>query len=273
MSNDAKIVMGEAGPAGKSKKGFPLISIGLVVLDGSGHVRAALDSVIGQSYRNIELIVVDGGSTDGTLEILDEYREHIAILVSEPDKGIYDAMNKACTLATGDWLLFLGCDDELLDTLGDMAMMMEDRDAVYYGDVIFRSTGKIYGGKSSKLRVMEYNICHQSLLYPKTVYQRYAYDLKYQWYADYLYNLTLMGCGIRFVYTGVVVSIFNDKGRSLVGDADFQRDQLKLIASTLGPAYAWLEHARKIARAGLKRLIPSQVWEYCRSLYSSRKGH
>jgi len=83
----------------------PKISIGIVVYNGIEYIRRALGSVVGQPYRNIELIVVDGGSTDGTLSVLNEYSKDISVLVSEPDKGIYDAMNKVCSLATGDWLI------------------------------------------------------------------------------------------------------------------------------------------------------------------------
>lgn len=248
------------------------ITIGLVVYNGIRHIGSALDSIVRQSYRNIELIVVDGGSTDGTQNILNEYAEHISVLISEPDKGIYDAMNKVCSLATGDWLIFLGCDDELLDTLGNITRLMTDYDSVYYGDVIFRSSGKIYGGKFSKFRLMEHNICHQSLFYPKSVYKNHFYSLDYKWLADYVYNLKLFGEGIPFVYTGVVVSVFNDIGGSSAGDVELRRDQLKLIASAFGPVYAGIEISRRFAKYAIKLLVPSAVWKYGRSLFRNKKG-
>lgn len=215
-------------------KSSPRISIGLVVFNGIEHIRVALDNIVRQSYRNIELIVVDGGSTDGTKNVLDEYAEHIAVLISEPDKGIYDAMNKVCSLATGDWLIFLGCDDVLLDTVCNMAVQLNDPVAVYYGDVILSSTGKIYGGEFSKYRLMKQNICHQALFYPRDVYMKYSYNLNYKWLADHAYNLKLLGDRVPFVYTGVVVSLFNDKGLSSHGDADFSRDKKKLIRAAFG---------------------------------------
>lgn len=250
----------------------PKISIGIVVYNGVEHIGHALKSVVGQTYKNIELIVVDGSSTDGTLGVLEEYSKYISVMISEPDEGIYDAMNKVCSLATGDWLIFLGCDDVLLNTLESSVKQMTNPEVVYYGDVIFRSSGKIYGGKSSKLKLMEYNICHQALFYPKSVYRKYSYSLDYRWHADYLYNLTLLGSGVKFIYTGVVVSLFNDKGGSLGGDADFKRDRLKLFAATLGPAYAWVEAIRRFTMAGLKLLIPSPILKYCRSSFSRKKG-
>src|SRR5690348_134930 len=74
----------------------------------------ALESVITQDYSNTELIVMDGGSTDGTVSLLQQYNIHIAYWKSEPDSGIYDAMNIGIAKATGTWLLFLGADDELM---------------------------------------------------------------------------------------------------------------------------------------------------------------
>lgn len=220
------------------KNNLPKISVGIVVYNGIEHVRGALDSIVEQPYRSIELIVVDGVSNDGTQYVLSEYAKYITVLISEPDEGIYDAMNKVCTLATGDWLIFLGCDDVLLDALGNITKQMIDPDSVYYGDVILRSSGKIYGGKFSKLRLARTNFCHQAVFYPKSVYKKYSYDLNYRWLADYAYNIRLVGKGSPFVYLGEVVSIYNDQGGSSEGDAEFERSKISLLHSSLGIAAA-----------------------------------
>jgi len=249
------------------KNSSPKISIGLVVYNGVEHIRRVLDSIVGQSYRNIELIVVDGDSKDGTQNVLNEYAQHISVMVSEPDKGIYDAMNKVCALATGDWLIFLGCDDVLVDTFSRIAVLLSRLDTVYYGDVIKCSSGKIYGGKFSKYRLMRYNICHQALFYPKSVYKRYSYSLDYRWLADYVYNLKLVSDAVPFVYAGVVVSIYNDEGGSASGDADFTRDQLKLIRASLGNTYALIEILRRLRERQnpSKYLLPYSYWKYLQS--------
>lgn len=243
------------------------ISVGIVVYNGIEHIRSALDSIVRQTYKNIELVVVDGGSEDGTQIVLNEYAQHISVLVCEPDKGIYDAMNKVCSLATGEWLIFLGCDDVLLDVLDRFAALLRHSDTVYYGDVIKRSSGKVYGGKFSKYRLMQYNICHQALFYPKSVYKKYSYGLDYRWLADYAYNLKLMGEGVPFVHTGVVVSIFNDEGRSASGDAEFSRDKLKLIRASLGNTYALIEISQRLRN----RLSLRQRLLNCLPLHSCRK--
>jgi glycosyltransferase involved in cell wall biosynthesis len=199
-----------------------------------------------QSYRNIELIVVDGGSRDGTQNVLNEYAEHISVLLSEPDNGIYDAMNKVCSLATGDWLIFLGCDDVLLDALSDIAESLNRPDAVYYGDAIFRSNGIVSGGKFSKYKLMNWNICHQAVFYPGPVYKKYSYSLDYKWLADYDYNIRLFGDEIPFVYLGKAVSIYNDKGGSSLGDAEFEKKKLKLIRESFGITYLMIKFVRNV---------------------------
>jgi hypothetical protein len=113
---------------------------------------------------------------------------------------------------SGDRFDVIVAADVLLDTLGNLSRLMNDPNAVYYRDVVQRSNGKIYGGYFLKLRTMERNICQQALFYPISVYKHYSYNLNYRWLADWAYNIVLMGDAIPLLYTGVVVSIFNDIG-------------------------------------------------------------
>jgi glycosyltransferase involved in cell wall biosynthesis len=223
---------------------MPKISIGLVVYNGFSHIRLALDSIVNQSYANIELIVIDGGSSDGTLSILNEYSSKVSLFISERDEGIYDAMNKVRSLASGDWLIFVGCDDVLLDVIADIAPKLKLPGAVYYGDAILRSTGFVYGGKFSKYRLMQCNLCHQTVFYPKAVYKNYAYSLNYPFLADYDYNIRLVGDSIPFKYLGITVSIFNNKGASSSGDVEFEGDKLKIIRGSFGLTYATIKLLR-----------------------------
>ncbi len=93
----------------------PIISVITVVYNGEKYLEQTIQSVCNQTYPNIEYIVIDGGSTDGTLEIIKQYQSHIAYWVSEPDQGIYDAMNKGIQKATGAWLHLLNADDYYYD--------------------------------------------------------------------------------------------------------------------------------------------------------------
>jgi glycosyltransferase involved in cell wall biosynthesis len=90
---------------------LPKISVITVCCNSAATIEHTLQSVLSQTYPNIEYIIIDGGSTDGTLDIINRYRERIHRLISEPDRGVYDAMNKGVALATGDWVHLLNSDD------------------------------------------------------------------------------------------------------------------------------------------------------------------
>ena len=93
------------------KKQYPLISVITVSYNAVSTIEDTILSVINQTYTNIEYIIIDGGSADGTVGIIEKYVDRISYWVSEPDKGIYDAMNKGLKVANGDWAIFMGSDD------------------------------------------------------------------------------------------------------------------------------------------------------------------
>lgn len=90
---------------------MPKVSIITVVYNGEKELENTILSVIRQTYDNLEYIIVDGGSTDNTINIIKKYANKISYWISEPDKGIYDAMNKGIDVANGEWLLFRNCGD------------------------------------------------------------------------------------------------------------------------------------------------------------------
>lgn len=122
-------------PVGTSFEKGPVLSIITVVFNNQATIADCLDSILSQSYPNIELIVIDGGSTDNTLSILKKYREKIALMISEKDAGIYDAMNKGIRAAKGDYIAFLNSDDmyaneNVIAMVAD-ALSQSNADALY----------------------------------------------------------------------------------------------------------------------------------------------
>jgi glycosyltransferase involved in cell wall biosynthesis len=120
----------------------PLISIVIPVFNAGKTLQSTIESVLNQSYKNIELIIVDGESVDNTNEIINQYNKNINIFICEKDNGIYDAMNKGIVAASGDWLLFLGGDDVLYDSEILASIFNDsnfDKVDFLYGDVLFKS--------------------------------------------------------------------------------------------------------------------------------------
>ena len=170
----------------------PLISIITVSFNCAKTIEETILSVINQSYTSIEYIIIDGKSTDGTIEIIKKYADRISFWVSEKDDGIYDAMNKGLRKANGDFVLFLGGDDHLISfhVLQDIVPQLQPtRVCVYHGDVYRCVSKDLYGGKYNRYKLAIKNIPHQALFYPKVIYKNYNYDVKYSLFADYQYNI------------------------------------------------------------------------------------
>lgn len=215
----------------------PKITVVTVCYNAERDIENTILSVINQTYGNIEYIIVDGASTDGTMQVVEKYKDKIAKIVSEPDKGIYDAMNKALKLATGDFLIFMGSDDLFYtkDTLKTVSLKLTEIDAVHYGQVKWTSNGMLFWGKFNKWKFGISNICHQAIFYPRSVYIKYGYDTKYRVFADYVYNLNLIKEKFNFLYLDVVITLYNNEGFSSVAkDVEFDANKRRLYQDSIG---------------------------------------
>jgi glycosyltransferase involved in cell wall biosynthesis len=213
-----------------ARPGTPLISIIVVVRNGAGTIEACIRSVVDQAYDNVELVIVDGVSSDGTLDIIRRYDERIAYWTSGRDRGIFDAMNKATRLITGDWVLFLGCDDRLLIDLREIAARLTDASTIYYGDAFWPKANRRYDGLFSAAKLARTNICHQAMFYPGAVFSRYEYNLRYATQADWELNMRCFSDpGFRFQYLPLLVAHYNDvdgnsaRNRDLPLETDYVR--------------------------------------------------
>lgn len=167
-------------------------SIITIVYNNVRDIEYTLLSVLKQTYTDIEYIIIDGASTDGTMNIIEKYKNHIHKVVSEKDKGIYDAMNKGLNLATGDYVLFLNSGDELYDenTLQTVIEKGNNADIIYGETKLVDENRQIIGDRRHKApafftwKSFQYgmNICHQAIYVKRSIAP--TYDLQYQLSAD-----------------------------------------------------------------------------------------
>lgn len=214
------------------KHSQPLISIITVVFNAADTIEQTILSVINQSYINIEYIIIDGGSLDGTVEIIKKYQDKIKHWRSEKDDGIYDAMNKGVGISNGDYIYFLGSDDILTIGFSEFCELLHDESDIYYGNVIFKSRNKKYDGHFSSFKLATRNICHQGIFYPKVVFKNYRFDLRYKLHADYVLNMQCYGDDrFNFRYINKVIAVYNDAGNSAVAplETEFLRDKLMYV--------------------------------------------
>ncbi|MFT4572611.1 MAG: glycosyltransferase involved in cell wall biosynthesis [Hyphomicrobiaceae bacterium] len=240
------------------REGQPLISIITVVLDRAEVLPRTLQSINEQSFRDFEHIVVDGGSSDGTFALL-ESSPVVTRWVSEPDNGIFDAMNKGAALAQGRWLYFIGSDD-VLDNANVLALVAErlkSPDTVYYGNVVLASSGRCYNGEFTRFRLANSNVCHQAVFYPRRVFSRYRYNTKYRTVADWVLNMQCFADrSLRNEHVPLTICRYDDVSgqSSLQSDEDFRRDYPTLLRQNF-PAWivAWYS-ALLLGGRALRRL-------------------
>ena len=192
----------------------PLITIITVVYNGARHLEQAIQSVVSQDYDNIEYIIIDGGSTDGTLDIIRRYGDHIAYWVSTPDNGIYDAMNKGLEKATGDFIGILNADDwyepGIITQVAEQINHLEpDEDTPLDKFVIYCHYYRYDEELGSHAREKKYStrefwtgmsICHQTMFVARELYEKLGpYDPIYDLAADYEYLLRMAQAGVNFV--------------------------------------------------------------------------
>ena len=206
---------------------LPLVSIVTVTYNADKFIVDCITSVKKQVYPNLEHVIIDGGSTDDTAQLIKE--NGVDFFLSEPDKGIYDAMNKATAYAKGEWILFLGADDILLDGFSELCYKLKNDNCIYYGDC--KMGHKTIGGSYDAFRLSKFNICHQSIFYPRALFDRYQYNLTYKVRADHDLNIRLYADpALTFKHYPILVANFAADGySSTFYDQAFFEDKDEII--------------------------------------------
>lgn len=184
----------------------PLISVITVVYNSVSTIEETIMSVINQTYSNIEYIVIDGGSTDGTVDIIKKYHEHISYWVSEPDKGIYDAMNKGIKVSTGEWGHFLNSGDvyasvDSLMQIIDHCSTIKNADVIYGNLICKYDFGRLLL-KPAPLEHFEhyFPISHPATLVRLKILKNTLFDINLRIVADFKQLRQLYYGNYKFVY-------------------------------------------------------------------------
>lgn len=215
---------------------FPLVTIVTVVRNGAKYLKYAIESIISQSYKNIEYIIIDGGSTDGTLEIIKQYEFAVNRWISEPDNGIYDAMNKGINLAGGSIIGILNSDDWYeSDTIElVVATFMAQACDVVTGDMlIWQNSSEFVRVKPNiswpRVKYGIFKINHPATFVSRDVYRDYSFDIRYPTAADLKFLLQLILINKKFSYLNKVLVNFRAGGASSFSSPSFMLSIIQMF--------------------------------------------
>jgi glycosyltransferase involved in cell wall biosynthesis len=227
----------------------PLLTVITIVYNNAKHIERTLLSVINQTYKNIEYLVIDGASTDGTLEIIQKYQNQISKIISEKDAGIYDAMNKGLALAKGDYILFMNSGDELykLNTV-EKIFSMASAD-VYYGETLMidenlQSLGQRRHQSPEKLNINSFkygmSVSHQAIYVRRSLAP--FYNPKYQLSADIDWILQILQKAETITNTKMYVAKYMVGGMSKTRHWQSLRERFLIMKTYYGLSATVFNH-------------------------------
>ena len=197
----------------------PKITVVTVAYNDKRLLEKTICSVLSQTYPNIEYIVIDGGSTDGTTDVIRHYESSLSAWVSEKDNGIYHAMNKGASMSTGDWICFLNCGDVFVDghtvqQTVNVITKITDADILYGNILVHTQEGmkeRIASEPCNKHRMF---FCHQSAFVKTKLIQQIPFDEKYKMSADLKFFKQCYYFGYKFHSLNFSVVVYDTSGVS-----------------------------------------------------------
>lgn len=231
---------------------LPKISVITVVYNGVQFIESTIKSVIGQTYSNVEYLIVDGKSDDGTVELIQKYESQISFWISEKDSGIYDAMNKGLQKATGDFVLFMNAGDGFYanDTLAKIPFDQHPDADIFYGEtvIIDENTGEELGLRLKKLpRNLNWKhykkgmvACHQSIFVRKNIAGQYNTDYKLS--ADIDWVIRALKKSRETVFTQTIVARFLNGGVSRQQQKSSLKERFNIMQKYFGLPQTIISH-------------------------------
>lgn len=241
--------------------GNPVFSIITVVYNGATLLEATIQSVINQTYSDIQYIIVDGGSTDGTLDIIKQYDEDLDRWITEPDKGIYDAMNKGLRMASGDFVWFMNCGDTIRtpETVEMLALNVEVDTDVLFGEVMLVNDVRDDMGTRSEMTTQQLPkqldwkslkkgmvVSHQAFLPKKSIAPKYIMD---NLSADIDWVIECLKKSRKNTNTNEVLANFLMGGTSKQQHQKALKDRYKVLSKHYGAVRNFFNHVFILIRA------------------------
>lgn len=227
----------------------PVLSVITVCFQARESLSQTIECILRQTWLQMEYLVIDGGSDDGTREMLEQSAPRFAErripfhFLSEPDGGIYDAMNKGARMAEGRWLLFLNAGDLLADDHTLEQLFAKSSDAqILYGDTlcVYQGQQKLYPALPIEHLTYEMAFCHQSALIRRELMLEHPYDTSYRICADHHFFLSMYLQGQAFEYRPMTISVYEIAGYSDQHKMTAHREQHRMFRelkiSRLSPA-------------------------------------
>ena len=243
----------------------PKFSIITVTYNAASVITPTLQSIAAQSYRNFEFLLIDGGSSDNTVELVRNSGIEIAVLVSERDKGLYDAMNKGIARATGDYLCFLNAGDSFHtpDVLERMVASIAGREQL--PDILYGETSEVNEERQfvrmrrlqapEKLDWRSFRngmlVCHQAFFAKREIAP--SYDLTYRLSADVDWCIRVMKVSKDIVNTHIIIVDYLQNGLSLQHHRASLIERFKIMAKHYGTVQTVLRHLWFVVRAVIKK--------------------
>lgn len=197
---------------------YPRVSVITVCFNAEKELEQTITSIVNQTFRDYEYIIIDGGSTDNTINIIEKYNKKINYWISEKDNGIFDAMNKALKIAHGEWTIFMNAGDKFVDTTTlakVFSLKRSPNTGIIFGKTlcnkgIMKMTPFVY--KKTSYRNM--GICHQSIFVRSDLAKKYQFDCNFKLTADYNMIMSIYKAGYQFLDTKFPIAYFDLNGYS-----------------------------------------------------------
>lgn len=257
-----------------SLDGDPLVSVITIVLNGVKYLENAIRSVLNQTYGNVEYIIIDGGSNDGTLDVIRKYGDQIDYWVSEGDDGIADAFNKGISLCAGEVIGIINADDWYEPDAIEKIMACSIHPAVYCGNVQYWNEGEKDYVFTTNIHGLskEMTLNHPAIFVSASIYQKYGvFDSKYKYAMDYELLLRFYIKGVEFVRINSVLS-----NMRLAGLSDRYRQQsyreVRLAKIQYGESFlrAYSYNVWQLFRKSVSRLLTKMGLEQIVRSYRSK---